>query len=173
MQRPRMPIVSAVGLAGLLLVATVGTAAADTGGGPVTIPPAFSSPNSPTVTISSTARIINGVAVVMPVDIVCQPMTSEWNPDIDPTIGHLESGYAQVIQAISKRSIAAGQGGGSGTLVCDGSTVNTVEFSVVSQTVPFRKGSAVMGVQIGISNADYSAGVYRSSGPLAVTLSTK
>ena len=80
---------------------------------------------------------------------------------------------AQVVQAASKRAIAAGESSGGGTFVCDGSTVNPLDITVVSQTVPFRKGTAVVGVQLHICNADCSGFGYRSTGPILVTLTSK
>jgi len=171
MQRSRILIVSAVTLATLLLAASVGTVAADTT--PITIPPAAAFRTAPRITVSPNVTLLGGVVATIHVDVVCDPMPSEWDPSIDPTIGHSEGTRAQVVQAVSKKAIAAGQSDGGGLFVCDGSTVNPLDISVVSQTVPFRKGTAVIGTQLQICNADCSASGYRSTGPIAVTLSSK
>ena len=171
MQRSRIPIVSAAMLATLLLAGSVGTVAAAE---PITIPPAAAFRSAPQITVSPNVTLVGDVVATIHVDVVCEPMPSEWNPDIDPTIGHSEGTSAQVVQAVSRKAIAAGQtSGGGGTFVCDGSTVNPLNISVVSQTVPFRKGTAVIGVQLQICNDDCSGGGYRSTGPIAVTLTTK
>jgi hypothetical protein len=161
---------SAALLATLLLGASVGTVAAAE---PITIPPAAAIRIAPQLTVSPNATLVGNVVATIHVDVVCDPMPSEWDPNVDPTVGHSEGTSAQVVQAASKKAIAAGQASGGGTFVCDGSTVNPLDISVVSQTVPFRKGTAVIGVQLQICNADCSASGYRSTGPLAVTLTTK
>jgi hypothetical protein len=172
MQRSRIPIVSAVALAVGLLVASVGTVAADSA--PVTIPPAAAVRSAPTLTVSPNVTLLGGVLATIHVDVVCQPMPSEWDPSVDPTIGHSEGTSGQVIQAVSKKAIAAGEGSGfGGEFVCDGSTVNSLDIPVVSQTVPFRKGMAVIGVQLQICNADCSGSGYRSTGPILATLGSK
>ena len=170
MQRSRLPIASAATLAALLLAASVGTVAADT---PITIPPAAAVRIAPQLTVSPTAKLVGGVVATVHVDVVCDPMPSEWDPNVDPTAGHSEGTTAQVVQAASKRAIAAGESSGGGTFVCDGSTVNPLDIPVVSQTVPFKKGTAVVGVQLQVCNADCSGSGYRSTGPILVTLSSK
>ena len=171
MQRSRLPIVSAATLAILLVVASVGIVAADTTS--VTIPPAGEFRTAPRLTVSPNVKLIGGVVATVQVDVVCDPMPSEWDPNADPTAGHSEGTNAQVIQAASKRAIAAGESSGGGTFLCDGSTVNPLEIPVVSQTVPFRKGTAVVGVQLHICNVDCSGSGFRSTGPILVTLSSK
>ena len=171
MQRSRLPIASAATLAALLLAASVGTVAADTT--PITIPPAAAVRSAPQLTVSLTAKLVGGVVATVHVDVVCDPMPSEWDPYADPTAGHSEGTTVQVVQAASKRAIAAGQSSGGGTFVCDGSTVNPLDIPVVSQTVPFKKGTAVVGVQLHICNADCSGSGFRSTGPILVTLSSK
>jgi hypothetical protein len=170
MQRSRIPLLFGPVLAALLMIGTVGSAAA---GEPITIPPAAAFRTAPTLTVSPNVTLIGGVLAVIHVDVVCQPMPSEWDPSVDPTVGHSEGTSAQVIQAASKKAIAAGQGDGGGTFVCDGVTVNSLDIPVVSQTVPFRKGTAVIGVQLQICNADCSGGGYRSTGPILATLTSK
>jgi hypothetical protein len=172
MQRSRIRLISAAALAIGLVLASVGTAAADSS--PVTIPPAAAVRAAPTLTVSPNVTLLGGVLATIHVGVICQPMPSEWDPSVDPTIGHSEGTTAQVIQAASKKAIAAGQAsGGGGDFVCDGSTVNSLDIPVVSQTVPFRKGTAVIGVQLQICNADCSGSGYRSTGPILVTLSSK
>jgi hypothetical protein len=171
MQRSRFRIISAAMLATLLLAASVGTVAADTT--PVTIPPAGAFRTAPQLTVSPNVRLVGGVLAAVHVDVVCDPMPSEWDPSVDPTVGHSEGTTVQVIQAVSKRAIAAGQSQGGGTFVCDGSTVNPLEIPVVSQTVPFKKGTAVVGVQLQICNADCSGFGSRSTGPVLVALTSK
>jgi hypothetical protein len=171
MQRSRFPIISAATMATLLLAASVGTVAADTT--PITIPPAGEFRTAPRLTVSPNIKLVGGVVATVHVDVVCDPMPSEWDPNADPTAGHSEGTTAQVIQAVSKRAIAAGESSGGGTFVCDGSTVNPLDTTVVSQTVPFRKGTAVVGVQLHICNADCSGSGFRSTGPIMVTLSSK
>ena len=171
MQRSRIPILSAAAMATLFLVASVGTVAADTT--PITIPPAASGGTAPQITVSPTVKLVGSVLATIHVDVVCDPMPSEWDPSVDPTIGHSEGTSAQVIQAVSKKSIAAGEGSGGGIFVCDGSTVNPLDINVVSSTVPFRKGTAAVGVELQLCNADCSAYGYRSTGPLLLTLSSK
>ena len=171
MQRSRFPIISAATLATLLLAASVGTVAADTT--PITIPPAGEFRTAPRLTVSPNIKLVGGVVATVHVDVVCDPMPSEWDPNIDPTAGHSEGTTAQVVQAVSKRAIAAGESSGGGTFVCDGSTVNPLDIAVVSQTVPFKKGTAVVGVQLQICNADCSGFGSRSTGPILVTLSSK
>ena len=171
MQRSRFSIISAATLATLLLAASVGTVAADTT--PISIPPAAAVRSAPQLTVSPNVKLIGGVLATVHVDVVCDPMPSKWDPSVDPTVGHSEGTTAQVIQAVSKRAIAAGESSGGGTFVCDGSTVNPLDIPVVSQTVPFRKGTAVVGVQLHICNADCSGSGFRSTGPILVTLSSK
>ena len=171
MQRSRFSIISAATLATLLLAASVGTVAADTT--PISIPPAGEFRTAPRLTVSPSVKLVGGVVATVHVDVVCDPMPSEWDPSVDPTVGHSEGTTAQVIQAVSKRAIAAGESSGGGTFVCDGSTINSLDITVVSQTVPFRKGTAVVGVQLHICNADCSGGGFRSTGPILVTLSSK
>jgi hypothetical protein len=170
MQRSRIPIVSAA-LAAVLLVASVGAVAAEST--PISIPPAAAFRTAPTLTVSPDVTLLGGVLATIHVDVVCYPMPSEWDPSVDPTVGHSEGTRAQVIQAASKKAIAAGEGEGGGTFVCDGSTVNSLDIPVVSQTVPFRKGTAVIGVQLQLCNADCSGGGYRSTGPMLATLTAK
>jgi hypothetical protein len=170
MQRSRIPIVSGA-LATVLLVAAVGTVAADTT--PITIPPAVSYGSAPRITVSPTVPLIGGVLAIVHVDVVCDPMPSEWDPSIDPTAGHSEGTTAQIIQAVSKRAMAAGEGWAGGTFVCDGSTVNPLDIPVVSQTVPFRKGTAVIGVELQVCNADCSGFGYTGTGPITVTIKSK
>jgi hypothetical protein len=171
MQRSRIPLLFSPVLAALLIVGMVGSAAAAE---PITIPPAAAVRSAPTLTVSPNVTLLGGVLVTVHVDVVCQPMPSEWDPSVDPTIGHSEGTSAQVIQAASKRAIASGQSDGFGSeFICDGSTVNSLDIPVVSQTVPFRKGTAVIGVQLQICNADCSGSGYRSTGPILATLSGK
>jgi hypothetical protein len=171
-QHSRKLLASSALLATLLLAASVDTVAADTT--PVTIPPAAAFRAAPQLTISPNVRLVGSVVATIHVDVVCDPMPSEWDPSIDPTIGRSEGTSAQVVQAASKKTIAAGQTSGGGELfTCDGSTVNPVDFSVVSQTVPFKKGTAVIGIQLQLCNADCSSSGYRSTGPVAVTLTSK
>jgi hypothetical protein len=170
MQRSRFHIISAAALATLLLAASIGTVAADT---TPTIPSAGESRTAPRLTVSPNVKLVGGVVATVHVDVVCDPMPSEWDPNADPTVGHSEGTTAQVVQAVSKRAIAAGESDGGGTFVCDGSTVNPLDITVVSQTVPYRKGTAVVGVQLHICNVDCSGGGYRSTGPILVTLSSK
>jgi hypothetical protein len=170
MQRSRIPLLFGPVLAALLMVGTVGSALAAE---PITIPPALALRTAPHVTVSPTVKLVAGVVATIHIDVVCDPMPSEWDPSIDPTRGHSEGTTAQVVQAASKKAIAAGQTTGGGTFVCDGSTVNPLDLPVVSQTVPFRKGVAVVGVQLQICNDDCSGGGYRSTGPIQVTLTSK
>lgn len=171
MQRSRISIVMSSMLACLMVAASVGTvAAAD----PITIPPAYAGGTQPTVTVSSDVKLVGGVLATIHADVVCDPMPSIWNPEIDPTKGHSEGTFAQVIQAPSKKAIAAGEARGFGDpFICDGSTVNPIDMSVVSQTVPFKKGQAVIGFQLQICNDDCSGYGYRSTGPIIATLTSK
>jgi hypothetical protein len=171
MQRSRFPIISAATLATLLVAASVGTVAAETT--TVTIPPAGAFRTAPQLTVSPNVKLVGGVVATIHVDVVCDPMPSEWDPNVDPTVGHSEGTTVQVVQAVSKRAIAAGESSGGGTFVCDGATVNPLDLTVVSQTVPFRKGTAVVGVQLQVCNADCSGGGFRSTGPILVTLASK
>jgi hypothetical protein len=170
MQRSRIPLLFGPLLAALLMVGTVGSAAAAE---PVTIPPALALRTAPDVTVSPTVKLVAGVVATIHVDVVCDPMPSEWDPSIDPTRGHSEGTRAQVVQAASKKAIAAGETDGGGLFVCDGSTVNPLDLTVVSQTVPFRKGDAAIGVQLQICNDDCSSSGYRSTGPIQRTLTSK
>jgi hypothetical protein len=157
-------------LATALLVAAVGSVAAATA---ISIPPAASYRTAPRITVSPNVILVGDVLATIHVDVVCDPMPSEWDPSTDPTVGHSEGTSAQVIQAVSKKAIAAGEGWGGGTFVCDGSTINPLDIPVVSQTVPFKKGTAVIGVQIQICNADCSGSGYTSTGPMTATLKSK
>lgn len=172
MKRSRKTIVSATMLAITLLAASIGVASADTGPG-ISIPPAAAFRTAPRITVSPKVPLVGGVVANIHVDVVCDPMPSEWDPSIDPTRGHSEGTSAQVVQAASKKAIAAGQADGGGLFVCDGSTVNPLDIAVVSQTVPFKKGTAVIGVQVQICNDDCSGSGYRSTGPIEVTLTSK
>src|SRR5213594_3771102 len=87
MQRSRIPIVSAAVMATLLLAATVGTVAAAE---PVTIPPAAAFRTAPHLAVSPNVTLIGNVLATIHVDVVCDPMPSEWDPNIDPTAGHSE-----------------------------------------------------------------------------------
>ena len=167
MQRSRFPIALSLILATLLVAGSVGAAAAAE---PVTIPAAAAIRTAPRLTVSPNVNVVGKVVATVHVDVVCDPMPSEWDPSIDPTVGHSEGTSAQVIQAVSKRAIAAGEGTGGGEFVCDGSTRNPLDIAVVTQTVPFKKVTAVIGVQVHICNADCSGSGYRSTGPIAVTL---
>ncbi len=118
MQRSRFSIISAATLATLLLAASVGTVAADTT--PISIPPAGEFRTAPRLTVSPSVKLVGGVVATVHVDVVCDPMPSEWDPYADPTAGHSEGTTAQVVQAVSKRAIAAGESSGGGTFVCDG-----------------------------------------------------
>ncbi len=171
MQRSRLSMVSAGTLATLLVAASVGTVAADTTS--ITIPPAAAFRTAPQLTVSPSVKLVGGVVATVHVDVVCDPMPSEWDPSVDPTVGHSEGTTAQVVQAASKRAIAAGESSGGGAFVCDGSTVNPLDIPIVSQTVPFKKGTAVVGVQLQVCNADCSGYGYRGTGPILVTLSSK
>jgi hypothetical protein len=170
MQRSRIPLLFGPVLAALLAVGTVGSAAAAE---PITIPAAGSFRTAPRLSVAPTVKLVGGVVATIHVDVVCDPMPSEWDPAIDPTRGHSEGLRAQVVQAASKKAIAAGETDAGGLFVCDGSTVNPLDLTVVSQTVPFRKGVGVIGVQLQICNDDCSGGGYRSTGPIQVTLTSK
>jgi hypothetical protein len=170
MHRSRI-LLSTAAMAVTLLVASVGTAAAAE---PITIPPAASVRTAPSVTVSPDVKLVGGVLATIHVDVVCDPMPSIWDPGIDPTKGHSEGTRAQVIQAVSKKAIAAGETEGfGGSFVCDGSTVNPLDLSVISGSVPFRKGTAVIGVQVQICNDDCSGSGYTSTGPIVTTLRSK
>jgi hypothetical protein len=171
MHRSRISVLFGATLATLLLVASVGSVAA--ANEPITIPPAAAVRTAPRLTVSPSVKLVGSVVATIHVDVVCDPMPSEWDPSVDPTVGHSEGTRAQVVQAASKKAIAAGQSDGGGLFVCDGSTVNPLDIPVVTQTVPFRKGTAVIGVQLQICNADCSGGGYRSTGPIQVTLTGK
>jgi hypothetical protein len=170
MHRSRI-LLSTAAMAITLVVASVGTVAAAE---PITIPPAATFGTEPTVTVSPDVKLVGGVLATIHVDVVCDPMPSSSDPSIDPTKGHSEGTRAQVIQAVSKKAIASGETNAfGGSFVCDGSTVNPMDISVISQSVPFRKGTAVIGVQVQICNDDCSGSGYTSSGPIVTALRSK
>ncbi len=170
MHRIRIVLATAA-MAVALVTASVGTvAAAD----PITIPPAAAVRTAPSLTVSPAVKLVGGVLATIHVDVVCDPMPSIFDPGIDPTKGHSEGSSAQVIQAVSKKAIAAGESRAfGGSFICDGSTVNPIDLSVVSGSVPFRKGTAVIGVQLSICNDDCSGSGYTSTGPIVTTLRSK
>jgi hypothetical protein len=132
--------------AGVLLVGAVGPVAATD---PVT------------VTITSASLVARGVAVEVDLDVVCQPLEGE-------TALLLEYGFVRVDQAVSKKAVAGGMVDlYGGTFVCDGSTVNSLEALVRTNSVPFRKGVAMVEAYIYLVDSWYN---FSESGRSIVTL---
>jgi hypothetical protein len=154
-------------------IAVPSTAFADTGGGGGALPPASS--RDATITITSTevtARLI----VTVGIDYVCQPFQSyDWDTGqtFETTAGSIEGGDVVVLQA-QGRTVAAGTGFASGTVICDGSTVNHLSVPVAATTSPWRNGSAIVDATVLVSDiASFNDSDYASSGPITVRLGSR
>lgn len=152
-------------LIGALLALAVlpGAVLADTQ--PITIWPATNRGLS--IAVADTARLDGRIVATVSVSFTCEPFDTG-DPATPGTVGYLEYGSVQVVQA-SGRAIAQGQAEFyGGDVTCDGTTRNVRAVSVVSQTVPFHGGSAIVGAQAYVVDTSYSQSRFGATGPVSV-----
>ena len=136
---------------------------------PVTIQPAVS--RDATITITSTA-VTARLIVNVRVDFVCLPFQSrnwETGETIETTAG--EMGGEAVVLQVQGRTIVSGVGSFSGTVTCDGTTVNHLTAAVTARNAPWRTGTAVIGASVyAADTTSYQDSDYASTGALPVKL---
>ena len=162
--------VAVAGVALALSLAIPLAANADTTGG-------GGGPGGAHLTINPTVRIISKVVAVVHLSFTCDELQAfDWNTGeiVPTTAGVLQQADAQVWQA-SGRSVAGGGTfvGAFQPVVCDGTTVNTLDLSVPTSTVPYKAGTAAASADVFISDQNMTVGASGSAGPVAVKLTTK
>ena len=90
---------------------------------------------SPELSIGSASVKAKGVAADVTLAFVCWPYFGE-------TELESEYGYVRITQSVGGRQLARGQAEIDGLYLCDGSTLNTITATVLTDTVPFKKGIA-------------------------------
>ena len=122
-------------------------------------------------------RLLAKVVAVVHVTFTCDPLNAyDWNTGqvVVTTDGVLEYAAASVWQA-SGRAVAQGSAyqNDRRAVICDSATLNSVDISVPTSTVPFRRGSAVASAELTVTDANMSAGDSGSTGPVVVQLVTR
>jgi hypothetical protein len=95
------------------------------------------------VSIRSATLVANGAAVDVTYDVVCQPYidSTQFTPDMGSGV--------RVDQAVSKKAMTHASADPYGNwFTCDGTTVNTVTMRLVPETIPFKKGPALVSVRL-------------------------
>lgn len=122
-------------------------------------------------------RLLAKVVAVVHVTFTCDPLNAyDWNTGqvVVTTDGVLEYAAASVWQA-SGRSVAQGSTSsyGGSAVICDSTTVNAIDISVPTSTVPFKVGSAVVSVDLLVTDANMTSGHSGSAGPVVVKFVTR
>ena len=169
-RRTRLAVIAASLAVTLAVPAAV---SADTTQPPPTIFPAES--RGATVAVSTRATITAKLIATIGADITCQPFEMfdwETGETVLSTEGQLEFTEADLLQ-VSGRAINWGSAPAAspGSVVCDGTTVTHVTFSVTPQNLPWKAGAAVVGVRIQIVPPDFSTSDFASSGAVEIRLS--
>ena len=145
------------------------TAFADTGGPGAVIAPAAS--NGATAWIEG-VTFNNKLLATIRVGLVCDELTYfDWETyeEVTTTEGFA---YAdgQLLQA-QGRSIASAFGSAYRMPVtCDGSTVNDVAIQVYAQTLPLKRGDALVGASVWATGGGEGGDHYAATGPTSVRL---
>jgi hypothetical protein len=113
-------------LAGVVSAATVPTSLTTTGPGM-------------TYTVNS-VHLVTRAAVNVTISIVCDPL-DEFGTPVSALV--IDGNVITVTEAVGKK-LAQGTAFVSGNVTCDSSTVNHLTVLVVSSTVPFKAGGAVI-----------------------------
>lgn len=122
-------------------------------------------------------RLLAKVVAVVHVTFTCDPLQSiDWTTGepFTTTAGVLGYANASVWQA-SGRSVAQGSTSSSGgsAVVCDSATVNAIDISVPTYTVPFKVGSAVVSADLLVTDTNMTSGHSGSAGPVVVKFVTR
>jgi hypothetical protein len=155
-----------------IALAVPAAVSADTGS-PPTIFPAES--RGATVEVSTRGIISARLIATIRVNITCEPLEMfDWETGQTSltTEGHVEFTNADLLQ-VSGRTINWGSAPATspGNVVCDGETVTPVTFTIIPQNLPWKSGSAVVGVRIQVVPPDFSSGHFASSGAVEIHLS--
>jgi hypothetical protein len=113
--------------------------------------PASAAASSPLTVAIKSAPLNARVQVIVNFTIVCDPINDVANTGVTAAI----YGASATVDQASGRAIAHGAGGDlmpGQPLVCDGSTINSRSLSVVSSTVPFHRGKAVIGLAVSVDD---------------------
>ena len=96
------------------------------------------------ITIKSATVVAKGAAVDVAFDVVCQP-------NLDSTTFTSDMGsWVNIDQAVHKTMTHGSLDLYGREMVCDGATANALTVRVVAQTVPFRKGPAIVSVRMNL-----------------------
>ena len=143
------------------------SALADTGGGSAIDP---RSSNGATTDITG-VTLNNKLMATISFRVTCDPITYfdyETGQEVTTTEGHL-GGAGALLQA-QGRSIATANGYlPQADVTCDGSTINSLSVAVIAQSLPLKRGEALVGVNVYINAGDFS-GDSASTGPTSVKL---
>lgn len=132
-------IVVAVAAAAVIALANAGVIAAS---------------NDVAISVTDTSLVARGAGVDVTFDVVC-------NGNQDSTAFNLEYGSVRVDQAAGKKLMAHAESQIYGqTLTCDGSTVNALVVRLVPESVPFRKGDAIVGIHLYLTESLYWTSEY-------------
>lgn len=161
----------AFGLLAALVVALVvpATVFADEPGGPGIEPWASQGATADIEGVTLNSRLMATINVA----VVCDELTyfnwETWE-EYTTTDGVVYAG-GQLLQA-QGRSIASASGfARRAAVTCDGSTVNHVAVQVIAESLPLRRGDALVGVSLSVyASGGEGDGAYASSGPVAVKL---
>lgn len=165
----RRRLALALGLAAAVLVP--GATLADTIGGYGGISAAES--DGATVVLAGQPSLMNRAVLTVGITFTCEPldvvdlMTGE---TIQTSEGYLESANVTVVQANGKTLVSGTSYAIGGTVVCDGSTVNRGNFVIVPQTGLFKRGAAVAGASVNITDAGMMSSHHASTGPISISI---
>ena len=140
---------------------------------PPTIYPAES--RGATVEVATRGTISAKLIATIQADVTCDPFELfdwETGATVLSTEGHLEFTSADLLQ-VAGRTINWGSAPAASpnVVVCDGETVTTVTFTVIPQNLPWKSGTAVVGVRVQVIPEDFSTSDFASSGAVEIKLS--
>jgi len=148
-------------------------ASADTTpGGPPAMQPASS--RGATVTVETSVSITAKAIAMAHISFVCDPFeVFDWQTGqtVQSTDGSIEDFQIEIIQASGRQLNWGFTDNFGGRAVCDGSTRNVAEATIVPSVAPWKSGAAVIGSSVMIAAPDFQSGDFGSSGPMPVKLS--
>jgi hypothetical protein len=153
-------------------IAIPGAVSADTTPGPPGVQPASS--RGATIEVDPNISITAKVVATAHLSFVCDPFdVFDWQTGqtIQSTDGSLEDFSVAIIQASGKQVNWGVSEAFGGPVVCDGSTKNKVETTIVPSLVPWKSGAAVVGASVFIASPDFQSSHAATSGPLQIKLS--
>ncbi|HEU5224790.1 MAG TPA: hypothetical protein VFV29_03215 [Actinomycetota bacterium] len=170
----RIPLRAFV-LVGALITALALPVAVSADTTPPSMPPATS--RGAVITVDPVIHVQSKVLATVEATFTCEPfLLYDWETGqtTESTDGHIEFGQATIVQA-SGRTIVSGSGelSVSATVVCDGTTVQSVSYPIVASNAPWKNGAAIASATVYIVDANFQSSDYAASGPISVKLTAK